>query len=111
MKSGKFDRLVTLQHFTSSRDPATNELIEAWVELATVWASFRQSAGREFLQTSTSVAERKAVFGVRWRDDLSAGGNRVQYSGESWEIEEVREIGRKIGLELHCIATDIGGGA
>lgn len=107
MKAGTLDRRITLQAFTSSRDPITNELIEDWDDVVTVWAKVSSASGREFAAGNVPIAERRAVFTIRFRAVSQI--DRVSYDGEIWEIVDIREIGRREGLELHTVATDVGG--
>lgn len=103
--AGAFDRRITLQRYTESRDPDTNAVIHTWVDhIANVPASVRQTAGREFLEGSQILAERRAVFTVRFADMTVL--DRVSYDGRLFNISDVREIGRRAFLELQCEAVE-----
>lgn len=108
MKAGELDRRITLQTFSTSRDANTNEQLESWADLDTVWAKVRMTGGREFREGSAEVGERKATFTIRYRSDVSQLA-RVSYAGEFWDIRDYRELGRLEGLELNCTAVDTGG--
>jgi len=104
MNPGRFDRLVTIEAFTTTQSPS-GFLTETWTTFATTWAQFIQESGKEFFANDQTVAERKAVFRMNWLDGVTVQ-HRVTYDGETWDIHEVRELGRRAGLELHCTATE-----
>lgn len=103
MRPGTMDRRVTLERFTSVEDEYGDE-IKTWAPLATVWAEVRQQGGKEFLAADTINAVRRVVFFLRWIPGLTVL-DRVAYDGRHHDIEEVREIGRRDGVELHCEAA------
>lgn len=103
MRAGIMDRRITVQHYTTVDDGYGNE-IPTWADLATVWASVQQESGREFIQASAITPERRVVFRIRWIDGITTT-HRVIYEGRQHDIHQVREIGRREGLELHTTAT------
>lgn len=103
MKAGPLDRRVTLQRFTETRDEY-NEPIVAWTDLATVSAQVVQQSGREFLSADQTQAERRVLFRLRWFDGVTVL-DRVSYGGRLHNIEEVKELGRREGLELMTVAA------
>lgn len=103
MRAGEMDRLVTLQRFTTTEDEY-GERIEIWTNLATVFAEARQQGGREYLAAATTLAEVRVVFFLRWFPDITVL-DRVNYDGVLHNIVEVREIGRRDGVELHTVAA------
>ena len=103
MRAGDMDRRVTLQRFTTTQDEYGEE-VQTWADLATVWAEVRQQGGREYLAAATTMADRRVVFFIRWYPGLTVE-DRVSYGGALHDIEEVREIGRRDGVELHTVAS------
>lgn len=103
MNAGALDRLVTIQRATYERD-AYGQQIATWADLATVHAEVRQRSGREFFAASMVQAEKLVVFFIRYIPDLTVL-DRVSYGGSLHNIEEVREIGRGDGIELHTVAA------
>jgi SPP1 family predicted phage head-tail adaptor len=90
--------------------------IETWNTIATVWAKVEQQSGREFFATAQEVSERKTVFRMRYMPDLTVL-DRVIYpevdlgsppedppAANVYDISEVRELGRREGIELHATA-------
>jgi len=103
MRAGSMDRRVTLQRFTTTQDEYGEE-IQTWTDLATVFAEVRQQGGREYLAAATIMADQRVVFFIRWYPGLTVL-DRVSYGGALHDIEEVREIGRRDGVELHTVAS------
>ncbi len=104
MRAGGLDRRVTIQRFTETQDPY-GEPILTWSDLATVFAEVRQQGGREYLAAATLIDETRVVFYIRWYPGLTPL-DRVIYGGRLHNIKEVREIGRRDGVELHTISGD-----
>lgn len=103
MRAGGLDRRVTLQRFTSTQDEYGEE-IQTWADLATVFAEVRQQGGQEFLAAAQIQASKRVVFFIRWYPGLTPL-DRVSFDGTLHDIAEVREIGRRDGVELHCEAA------
>ena len=103
MRSGDLDRRITIERVTITFSE-TGEPIETWNVLATVWAQVQQQGGREFFATVQEVSVRKVVFRIRWIEGLTVL-DHVVCDGEVHDIEEVRRLGRKEGVELHTTAV------
>ncbi|MBA3667935.1 MAG: phage head closure protein [Sphingomonas sp.] len=78
--------------------------IEAWAELATVPAQVVQVSGREFLAADQVQAEQRVLFRTRWIEGITVL-DRVSYSDRLHNIQDVKELGRREGVELHTIAA------
>ncbi len=104
MRAGGLDRRVTLQRKTVVQDPDSGADIETWADLATVFAQVRQQSGKEYLAAGGIGASVRVVFYLRYFPDLTVL-DRVSYSDRLHNIEEVREIGRRDGVELHTVAA------
>lgn len=104
MRAGGLDRRVTLQRATFEQDPGTGEEIATWGDLATVFAEVRQQNGKEYLAAGGIEASIRVVFYLRYFPGLTVL-DRVSYADRLHNIEEVREIGRRDGIELHTVAA------
>ncbi|ESR25254.1 phage head closure protein [Lutibaculum baratangense] len=69
-----------------------------------VWAHVSQQSGREFFAAGGIQSSRMVVFRLRWIDGITVL-DTVKYGGRDHNIQEVRELGRKEGLELHTITS------
>lgn len=103
MKAGPLDRRVMLQRKTVVYDDYGEE-IAAWSELATVSAQVVQQSGREFLAAAQTQAEQRVLFRLRWIEGLTVL-DRVSYGGRLHNIQDVKELGRREGVELMTVAA------
>lgn len=99
MRAGDMDRRVTIRRYTSTVDEY-GDPVQAWTDLATVSANVRQESGREFMAAATEMGSRKVIFRLRWLAGLTVT-DQVRFEGHDHDIHEVRELGRRAGLELH----------
>lgn len=104
MKAGPLDRRIIVRRKMVTGENDWGEPITETVDVATIWASVRQESGREFFAAASVSAERKVVFRMRWLDGVTVT-DHVRYDGRDHNIQEVRELGRRIGLELHTLAA------
>lgn len=110
MRAGQLDRRITIEQNTPGQD-TYGAPIESWSTLATVWAGVAVQSGREFLADEARlaervIAERKTVFTIRWRPDVTTL-MQVRYGGDLYNINATKEISRKAGLELHTTAIRV----
>jgi SPP1 family predicted phage head-tail adaptor len=100
MRAGSLDRTINLQSFSSTVN-ADGTPVEAWTDFATVRAQLVQASADEFLAGYGEADRTVTIFRVRWLDDVTTD-HRVQYDGRNLNIREIKEIGRRKGLELRC---------
>lgn len=99
MRAGNLDRSITVQSFTSTvNDYGTP--IETWTDVATVRAQIIQSSTEEFL-TSGATDETVIIFRTRYFGGVTTS-SQVIYEGDTYNVREVKEIGRRKGLDLRC---------
>ncbi len=103
MRAGDMDRWITIQSVEYVFDDFGG-FEEVWTDVADVWAHVSQQSGREFFAAGGIQSERKVVFRLRWLDGITVI-HRVVYDGREHNIHEVRELGRREGLELHTTAS------
>ena len=99
MRSGKLDRSITVQSFTSTVN-AYGTPIETWTDVATVRAQIIQSSTEEFL-SSGATDETVIIFRTRYFEGVNTS-SQVLYEGQAFNVREVKEIGRRKGLDLRC---------
>lgn len=102
MKAGTLDRRVTVQG-VELYDDGYGE-VETCADKFTTWAQSVQESGREFFQNKGKEATRLVIFRLRWRPGVGVT-DRVIYRGVTHDIQDVKELGRAEGLELHTIAS------
>lgn len=101
MEAGKLDRRLTLRRNTPTKDEFGHEVAN-WSDLATVWAS------KEDVQDAERVRAQQVGASITTRFQIRplAGGARPSVKdqavceGLTYEITNVKEIGRRVGWEL-----------
>lgn len=105
MRAGRLDREITIQRWEENPEPDEYGVAEPdWVDVAAVRAQIVQASTEEFIRAYGASDETVIIFRTRWLDGIS-NADRVGYAGKYFNIKEVKEIGRRKGLELRCIAT------
>jgi len=98
-RSGKMDRLITIQSKTTEKDEYGEE-IETWDTHAKVWAMRRDLRGNEFYAAQQLNAEINTVFKTRYVSGIAPDSHRIVYDGLTYNILAVVELGRREALEL-----------
>jgi SPP1 family predicted phage head-tail adaptor len=99
MRAGKLDREILIENFTSSQDPESGGEVQTWAPLATMRAEVVQSGSDEFFQVGGVAGIVLTVFRIRYVEGVTVL-SRVTYEGRIFNLIEVKEIGRRRGLEL-----------
>jgi SPP1 family predicted phage head-tail adaptor len=102
MRAGKLDKVIVLERATTAVDDYGTP-VEAWTEFATVRAQLIQSTTEEFMQTFGMATQTAVVFRIRYLDGITLA-DRVRHDGRIFDLKEVKELGRREGLELRCVA-------
>lgn len=98
MRSGALDRTIRIQA-VAYEDDGTGNQIETWTDLAVVRAQLLQASTEEFQRSWGTSSEPTYVFRVRWLNGVTLG-HRIIHDGIIREIKEIKEIGRRKGLEI-----------
>ncbi len=101
MRAGRLDRTITLQRFTSAPDDFGTP-VETWSDVATLRAEIVQGSTAEFMRGG-AVDETVIVFRTRFLAGIT-NTDRVTFDGAVFDVKETKEIGRRRGLELRCVA-------
>lgn len=103
MRAGKLDKEITIQRFTSTVDDYGTPVF-TWTDLATLRAEIVQASTQEFIRGFGASDETAIIFRTRWLDGVQLA-DRILYGGIIHNLKEIKEIGRRKGLELRCVAT------
>ena len=103
MRAGKLDRKITLERETEIVDEF-GTVARHWLAVATIHAQLVQASTDEFLTSFGEAGTVARVFRIRHRDGVLLT-DRVTHNGRAFNIVELTEIGRRVGLELRCEAT------
>jgi head-tail adaptor len=99
VRAGNLDRVIQIQRPTTALDmygvPMT-----AWALVATLRAQKLENAisDREGARDTT---DNVITFRMRWLDGVTLE-NRVSFQDQAFKIVSVKEIGRRVGLDITC---------
>lgn len=104
MRAGRLDRRIVIQKKTLTHDEWGEE-VETWADLMTVWAQQQPDRGDERFAHQQLLGTAAMTFVIRARPDLALTvEHRISYHGRTWDITDVRELGRNQGLEVDAKA-------
>ncbi|WP_353641964.1 phage head closure protein [Mesorhizobium sp. WSM2239] len=103
MRAGKLDRIITIERATTTVDDYGTPA-EGWAILATIRAQLIQGTAEEFIRSFGTATESAVIFRIRYLDGITLA-DRVTHAGRTFDLKEVKELGRREGLELRCLAT------
>lgn len=101
---GAFNDRIKLQRSAVIENPETGWPEEGFEDIATVWARFRPTGGREFREGSVAVGEERATFTIHYREDLDQV-DRLIFGGKVWNIASVARVGWKEALDINATTT------
>lgn len=106
MRAGKLDTSIQITRTTTAANPD-----EPWVPgvpttvvLATVRAEVVQQSTAEFMASFGEAQETAIVFRIRYRGEIELT-DQVVFDGQTFDILEVKPIGRREGQELRAKAA------
>ena len=105
MRAGSLDRRITFQKNTPAQS-SSGFPVESWADQFTVWAglTWQRNRSAERFRDPQIAGESAVVFRVRWSADTRAITSewRVRYDGRTYDIIDLRELGRREGLEIEA---------
>jgi len=103
MEAGKLDRRIRIEQPQLAKN-AAGEKTRTWIPLAlNVAAGIAFPSTRQAMSGQQLVSEIDATFTLRYRTDLAPKEDRrIVFDGRTYRIKGVREIGRRVGLEVDC---------
>lgn len=102
MRAGKLDRKVDIERLTQAPDEYGVPQ-ETWTNVATLRAQLVQASTEEFIRAHGASSESVVIFRTRFLTGVTVA-DRVIHDSQTFDIKEVKEIGRRRGLELRCLA-------
>lgn len=107
MRAGKLDKMIEVIRSTTGVDDYGTPS-NTWQTIYNpIRAQIVQGSAEEFMRSFGTSSETAMVFRIRHLQDLTLG-DVVVYDGRSFDVKEIKEIGRKQGLELRCISVGMG---
>lgn len=103
MQAGRLDRRLTIQKKTVTQNSAGEE-IETWSTHATVSAIKLENRGAERFTSQQLLGEGVKTFQIRWSNRVKAltSEHRILFDNRIHEIKDIRELGRREGIEIDC---------
>lgn len=95
---GNMDRRITINRKTETVKPS-GDVDKTWTPVAVVWAEVLQQTATEFFTGYGEAETGTMIFRVRYRPGITTA-DRVTYNGQSYDLKEIKEIGRFEALEL-----------
>lgn len=106
MRAGNLDREIQITRTTTAPNPD-----EPWVPgepttevFATVRAQVVQQGTDEFMANYGEGQRTITVFRIRWLAGVELT-DQVLYEGRTFDLKEIKEIGRRKGIELRAEAV------
>nr|WP_245317824.1 phage head closure protein [Ensifer sp. 1H6] len=97
------DRRVKILRLQEIGRNELNEALMDWVAVATVWAQARPNRGDERFEAQQLTGSATMTFHIRYRRELTIE-DRISYDGRTWDIRDIRELGRRVVSEFDCVA-------
>jgi SPP1 family predicted phage head-tail adaptor len=101
MRSGNLDRTIVLEVRGADTIDAAGTPSASWSPFATVRAQLIELSTQEYLREYGEGENAVAVFRIRWLDDVTPA-LRLVYGERTYNVRDVKEIGRRRGLDLRC---------
>jgi SPP1 family predicted phage head-tail adaptor len=102
MRAGSLDRRVTIQRKTVTQS-SSGDPVETWDDVATVWAQVLPDRGGERFARRQLVGSAVVLFRMRYLSGVTVL-DRLSYGDKLWDIVDVRETGRREGLDIDATA-------
>lgn len=101
MRAGQLDRVILIQRETTTLDlygvPA-----KVWTTFATMRAQMLVPLAIDDRESSRGhVTDTSVTFRTRWIVGIGLE-HRIAYDGQVFTIRQIKEIGRRVGLDVLC---------
>ena len=103
MRAGKLDQTIVIERRQDSLGPYGEQHV-TWLPVATMRAQIVKGSTEEFIRGQGATTETSIVFRMRWLDGLTTE-HRVTYDCAAYSIREIKELGRRRGLDIRCEAV------
>jgi len=100
MRAGILDRFVELQRRSTALD-LYGTPIDVWTSYATMRAQKLENATTMHEGQRGDTPDALITFRMRWIDGVSTD-DRVSYEGQAFKITVIKELGRRVGLDVTC---------
>src|SRR3954447_24189963 len=98
MRAGNLDRVIEIQRRSTGLD-LYGTVIDVWITFATMRAEVLQFATDDREGERGNTTDTMITFRTRWLDGVTLD-NRVSYEGAAFTMRQVKEIGRRVSLQI-----------
>jgi SPP1 family predicted phage head-tail adaptor len=106
VRAGKLDKSISIERLVETLDEYGVPRA-MWTPIATVRAQIVQASTEEFLRSAGQAAEAVIIFRVRFIEGVTPA-DRIVFDGRHVNVKELKEIGRRRGLEIRTVSTENG---
>lgn len=100
MNAGRFDRRITIQTYTSTRDNVGGE-VRSWTDFCDMWANINPGDGNKNTNADRVESHAPVKFTIRYRSDITTA-MRIKFDNEYYNISDISEIVRRQYLTLYA---------
>lgn len=100
MRAGNLDRIIEIQRRSTGLD-LYGTVIDVWTTIATMRAQKLENAIVNHEGARGDTTDNVITFRMRWLDGVTLE-NRLTYEGHAFTIKRIRELGRRVGLDVMC---------
>ena len=107
MRAGQFDRKITIQQRTVTRDAEGGE-VEAWSDFLSTWAGtsdYSRKKGNEYFASGKETGLMITQFTIRWHAGITLQ-MRILHDSLIYDISGITEITRRKGLVIDAHAPN-----
>ncbi|WAJ30952.1 phage head closure protein [Antarcticirhabdus aurantiaca] len=101
MRAGSLDRSIQIDAYSPGAPDEYGVSQPGWSPFLTIRAQLVTMSTEEFLRASGEASESVLVFRTRYLAGVT-NAHRLTFESRQFDIKEVKEIGRRAGLELRC---------
>lgn len=103
MRAGRLDRQIKIiRDMPSTIDEYGTPIGGPLTAIHSLRASLLEATAEEFIRDFGADTERVTIFKTRFVSDIKTS-DLVEYDGRLHDIKELKEIGRRRGLEIRTI--------
>lgn len=103
MKAGKLNETIVVKSVEYIEDEYGNGA-SVETDFATLRAQIIEESTDEFMRNYGASTERLRIFRTRFVDAVTLAMT-VHHEGLVYNLKQIKEIGRRRGLELRCVAV------
>ena len=104
MRAGRLAETIEIRRPTVADDGFGTEVPGIPETIATLRAQIIEESTEDFIRGYGAATARLRIFRTRFVDGVTLA-DVVRHEGVDFNLKQVKEIGRRRGLELRCVAN------